>query len=59
MYHIRELPVIQGGADRAIAAAEAYPPDYDEFFEAGSTSTPASASKPSSSRAVCDSSQAT
>ena len=34
MYRIRELPVIQGEADRAIAAAEAYPPDYDEFFEA-------------------------
>lgn len=34
MYRIRELPVMQGEADRAISAAEAYPPDYDEFFEA-------------------------
>jgi len=34
MYRIRELPVIQGEADRAITAAEAYPPDYEEFFEA-------------------------
>ncbi|MEL0579094.1 hypothetical protein AACK17_11100 [Pectobacterium punjabense] len=34
MYRIRELPVIQGEADRAINAAEAYPPGYDEFFEA-------------------------
>lgn len=33
MYRIRELPVIQREADRAIDAAEAYPPDYDEFFE--------------------------
>lgn len=32
MYRIRELPVIQIEADRAIDAAEAYPPDYDEFF---------------------------
>ena len=34
MYNIRELPVIQEEADRAIAAAEAYPPDYEGFFEA-------------------------
>lgn len=34
MYNIRELPVFQEEADRAIAAAEAYPPDYEEFFEA-------------------------
>lgn len=33
MYRIRELPVIHREADRAIDAAEAYPPDYDEFFE--------------------------
>jgi hypothetical protein len=33
-YRIRELPVIQGEADRTIAAAEAHPPDYDAFFEA-------------------------
>lgn len=33
MYRIRELPMIQREADRAIDAAEAYPPDYDEFFE--------------------------
>ncbi|MCH2683678.1 hypothetical protein [Leclercia adecarboxylata] len=33
MYRIRELPVMQGEASRAINAAEAYPPDYDEFFE--------------------------
>ncbi len=34
MYRIRELPVIQGEADRVIAATDAYAPDYDEFFEA-------------------------
>ena len=33
MYRIRELPVIQAEADRSINAADAYPPDYDEFFE--------------------------
>jgi hypothetical protein len=34
MYRIRELLVIQGEADRVITAAEAYPIDYEEFFEA-------------------------
>ncbi|EOV9619527.1 hypothetical protein ACN5LY_004168 [Cronobacter dublinensis] len=36
MYRIRELPVIQGEADRVITAAadDACPPDYDELFEA-------------------------
>lgn len=34
MYRVRELTVIQGEADRAINDADAYPPDYDEFFEA-------------------------
>ncbi|CAI1208465.1 TPA: hypothetical protein ACKP7A_004685 [Serratia liquefaciens] len=34
MYRIRELPVIQGEADRTIHSAEHIPPDFDEFFEA-------------------------
>jgi len=33
MYRIRELPVIQGEADRAIDATDTYPPDNSEFFE--------------------------
>ena len=34
MYRIRELPVMQGEADRTVNEAELIPPDYDEFFEA-------------------------
>ena len=34
MYRIRELPVMQGEANRAIKAADTCPPDFDEFFEA-------------------------
>lgn len=34
MYRVRELTVIQEEADRAINDADAYPPDYDELFEA-------------------------
>lgn len=34
MYRIRELPVMQGEANRTINEAEHIPPDYDEFFEA-------------------------
>lgn len=36
MYRIRELPVLQNSADRAVSAAEEHddPPDYDETFYA-------------------------
>lgn len=33
MYRIRELPVMQGEADRTINEVDHIPPDYDEFFE--------------------------
>lgn len=33
MYRIREMPVMRGEAEREIKAVEAYPPDYDDFFE--------------------------
>jgi len=34
MYRLRELPVIQGEADRIINATDDFFPDHDEFFEA-------------------------
>lgn len=50
--------MIQGEADRAFDAAQAYPTDYEEFFLHNSIRTPASGSRPSSRRTGCDSSYA-